>query len=326
MLLNEIEALRAAAARLASQPVMEIAPGNEGANSRIYRVKLATSFVALKIYPHRPEDDRDRLETEWNTLTFLRSRGVDTVPAPIARDDDKRLMLMEWIDGEIVVHHRRSELDHALSFIKKIFELSDDPDARQFKLASEACLSAAVILRQIEVRLENFEEYQTLAKFLSAEFQPALAVVREHVAAELAEQRDLAPELRRLIPADFGFHNTLRQPDGRLRYIDFDYFGWDDPVKLTADFILHPAMQLSASDKAQVARQMTAARAADPDFSARLIRHLPLYALRWALILLNPFRRDRKHLWLGNESRRDVTLSSQIGKARLALESGHALV
>ena len=28
-------------------------------------------------------------------------------------------------------------------------------------------------------------------------------------------------------------------------YIDFGYFGWDDPVKLTSDFIWHAGMVIS---------------------------------------------------------------------------------
>ena len=56
-----------------------------------------------------------------------------------------------------------------------------------------------------------------------------------------------------------GSNDALRQTDGRLRYVDFDYFGWDDPAKLTADFLLHPAMQLSADDRSGFVRRMMAA-------------------------------------------------------------------
>jgi len=31
----------------------------------------------------------------------------------------------------------------------------------------------------------------------------------------------------------------------RIIFLDFEYFGWDDPAKMIVDFLLHPAMNLS---------------------------------------------------------------------------------
>ena len=45
-------------------------------------------------------------------------------------------------------------------------------------------------------------------------------------------------------PSDFGIHNTIRDQENNIIFIDFDYFGWDDPVKLASDFYWHPAMNL----------------------------------------------------------------------------------
>ena len=56
-------------------------------------------------------------------------------------------------------------------------------------------------------------------------------------------------EWRSLVPSDFGFHNSLRRPDGSLAFVDFEYFGWDDPVKLTADILLHPGRPLAAPQR-----------------------------------------------------------------------------
>ena len=52
-------------------------------------------------------------------------------------------------------------------------------------------------------------------------------------------------------PSDFGFHNTILEDDGDLKFLDFEYFGRDDPAKLMADFIWHPGMNLNNSQKTQ---------------------------------------------------------------------------
>ena len=52
--------------------------------------------------------------------------------------------------------------------------------------------------------------------------------------------RSFPQRLRVLSPSDFGFHNALRRPDGTIVFVDFEYFGWDDPAKMMADAMLHP--------------------------------------------------------------------------------------
>lgn len=72
-------------------------------------------------------------------------------------------------------------------------------------------------------------------------------------------------------------------------FIDFDYFGWDDPVKLAADFLWHPAMELRSKLAVEWKTAMLELFSADPDFERRLEIAMPLYGLRWAMIILNEF-------------------------------------
>ena len=52
--------------------------------------------------------------------------------------------------------------------------------------------------------------------------------------------RKVAKEEKSLSPSDFGFHNMLIDKNGRLRFIDFEYAGWDDPAKIICDFFCQP--------------------------------------------------------------------------------------
>jgi len=74
-----------------------------------------------------------------------------------------------------------------------------------------------------------------------------------------------------------------------LVFLDFEYFGWDDPVKLTADTILHPGMALTADQGTALKAGLVDLYDSASDFSARLERHFPLYVLRWCAIMLNEF-------------------------------------
>ena len=71
-------------------------------------------------------------------------------------------------------------------------------------------------------------------------------IKNESLASWPKSSRDNAVNKKRLVlnPSDFGFHNTLKKKN-KLFFLDFEYFGWDDPVKLTADFIWHPSHSLN---------------------------------------------------------------------------------
>src|SRR5439155_21002106 len=96
--------------------------------------------------------------------------------------------------------------------------------------------------------------FQELKDFVEGEFAPLLERVIPWSEARLQSggmsfEKEIAADQRTLSPSDFGFHNALRQADGRIIFLDFEYFGWDDPAKMIADFLLHPAMELSAELK-----------------------------------------------------------------------------
>lgn len=317
-------AILEAARRLAETAVISATPANAGANSRLFRVDTAAGLLALKSYPERTGDLRRRADVEWQTLTFLRGRGLDAVPKPLRHDPQGRFLLMEWIEGEPVPAPTPADVADAAEFIAQIFAHSAHQDAAAFPPASEACLSAAIVLEQIEERLHRFGPESEISAWIARTLVPALAEARRAVTAELTDPTPLPSRLRRLIPADFGFHNAMRQGDGRLRYIDFDYFGWDDPVKLAADTLLHPAMTLTQNDAGIFVRRMAEALPGDTLFIDRLNRHLPLYALRWALIVLNPFRIDRLHELPAAEPARALLREKRIRLAQMLLDRGSA--
>jgi len=93
-----------------------------------------------------------------------------------------------------------------------------------------------------------------------------------------------------LSPSDFGFHNALRKKNGSLVFLDFEYFGWDDPVKLMCDFAFHPGMALSMEMRKYWFQESL--KLYGEGLIPRLNASWPLYGLCWVLILLNEFRGD----------------------------------
>jgi hypothetical protein len=284
----------AAAALLGARPSSVIALA-KGGNNRLYRITDEKGVVALKCYPSPDGDPRDRLAAEFNGLSFLKACREPQVPAPIAMSRPLNVALFEWIDGEPVGNPTSADIDAALAFLRRLHGYRLDAAAAGLPLASEACLSGAEVVRQLAVR----EEKLVAVAPLRGELARLLDCLREErdrlavpIAGSLADA--LAPEHRTLSPSDFGFHNAVRRSDGSIVFLDFEYFGWDDPIKLAADFLLHPGMTLDRVARRRFASGMAEMHSADPGFRARLARVLPLYALRWCLILLNAFLPGRQ--------------------------------
>ncbi len=139
-----------------------------------------------------------------------------------------------------------------------------------------------------------------------------------YAAAGLSLGQPVDAAAQTLCPSDFGFHNALRRPSGQLVFIDFDYFGWDDPVKLTADFILHPGMRLAETLKRRFAAAAIAVYCDDPAFRTRLALLYPLFALRWCLILLNEFLPERwaNRINAGGQPDWEMAKQRQLDRAR----------
>lgn len=282
---------REAAMALLGGSVQAITPLARSGNNRLYRVTGVEGTVALKSYPRPDDDPRDRIGAEYGALSFLRAQGEPAVPAPIAMRRDIHAALYQWIEGTVISKPNGADIDTALAFLARVHGYRNATGAAALPMASEACLSTAEIVRQLDARMAR------LADAVSNE--PALAafLMRWREARGRHAVNGAGDELPRsrqtLSPSDFGFHNALRMADDRIVFVDFEYFGWDDPVKLTADFLLHPGMMLDRESRRRFAGGMIALHAGDGDFRARLTRHLPLYALRWCLILLNEFLPER---------------------------------
>ena len=108
-------------------------------------------------------------------------------------------------------------------------------------------------------------------------------------AAGLLIDADLPASCRTLSPSDFGFHNALRRTDSQIVFLDFEYFGWDDPAKMLSDFLLHPASGLNVTLKRRFADNIFARFKNSCDLSRRVEVVCPLFGLKWCLIFLNEF-------------------------------------
>jgi hypothetical protein len=330
------DSVSVAAETLAGCCVDSAAPVFAGGNSRIYRVRCGPQDFALKCYPPRDQDPRDRAGTEFKALRFLEVYCPGRAPRAYAVNAEGGYLLLEWIEGSRVTEIGPCEVDAAVAFLSAIFNASTQPEARDMPPSSEACLSGEEIVHQLldrEAKLRvAADDERALIEFLDREFAPFRKRIVEQVRIGYAEAgldftTVVIPASRSLVPSDFGFHNAIRKADGVLIFLDHEYFGWDDPVKVTADFLLHPATLLSIDMARRFWRAVYGHRENDESFLIRLKLLYPLFAARWCLILLNEFLPER---WVGRVfagARREwaSVKVEQLRRSRELLRQVHAM-
>ena len=287
-----------------------------GGNNRVYRVRANGASYALKAYPRSPGDPRDRLHHEYDGLRFLGAHGVAGVPRALAADRARGVALYEWIDGVHVSAHDVRDVTQALALLARLDALRSEPEAAELPAAAEAVLHPAELDAQVERRFARLDATRG-----EPELHALLAALR--AAWRELQVADEAPVTRRtLSPSDFGFHNALRRAGGELVFLDFEYFGWDDPVKLACDVLWHPGMSLSPAERSAFRAGVAPIYGDDAGWERRLTRDLPRYGLRWALIVLNEFLPAawERRVAAGRPDSWASAKQSQLAKARALLE------
>lgn len=308
---------------------------DRGGNNRVFRVRCGERFVLLKEYFRHPQDTRDRLGAEYAFCRFAWEQSLRCIPQPLAYDTGSGLGLYEFIEGRRLIPGEidKPEIEQALNFFGELNHYRHAPAARTLGPGSEACFTLDEHLACVERRIAALAQidstlpgHSEAAALVQHQLRPRWQQLRswftsQAAARKLSLDQPLADADRCLSPSDFGFHNALLEPNGRLRFLDFEYSGWDDPAKMACDFFCQPAVPVAIDHFAWFVGRVVAGHP-DPDQHARRMELLlPVYRLKWCCIMLNEFlpvgrqRREFARDTAGEEERKAL----QLQKARNAL-------
>lgn len=321
--------LRALAETLASATVTSVKWATGGGNSGLLEVVMSNGEKsALKLYSGCSV--HDRLNSEYDSIRAIKAHDASSsVPAPRGCDRRLSIAMYEWIDGEVVDRPRSEHIQQALEFLGDLHGLRGLTAFESFQNASAAFVSGASLEDQVRSRFQTLmlpaSTCQELYEYLQFEVLPVIEEVTSWTRSGWRVQPYYSEPLPRsqqtLSPSDFGFHNAIERENGRLAFIDFEYFGWDDPVKLIVDFCFHPGMVLNSTLKQQWIEG--AVKIYGEEVLDRLQLAWPMIGLCWCLILLNEYRGD---VWLRRciadaekVRHREAILATQLRRSRALL-------
>jgi len=301
-----------------------------GRNNQVFKMMVNDQKLLLKSYFVHETDPRDRLGHEFSFLRFAWDKGIRSVPQPLIADKKQHVALYEFVEGERLKESDITDdaIGQAIQFLLELNKYRQTDEALNLPFVSDACFSIREHLNCVEQRLKRLSEIEprdSVSKsaddFIKRHLIPCWMMLKNGITEEIGESVVESNEVidnneRCLSPSDFGFHNALCERKGSLRFIDFEYAGWDDPVKLICDFICQPELPVSENHGSRFIEEVIMSFDQPEFLRQRVERLLPAHRFKWCCILLNEFRSEdrqrRFHAGLDPEN----LLEQQLDKAR----------
>jgi hypothetical protein len=304
-----------------------------GGNNRVYRLDCGDRPVLLKVYFRDPSDTRDRLGAEFSFSTFGWNAGVRKIPQPLARDDHFGFGLYEFLEGRSLRNRDvdTSAVEQAIEFFREMNRHKATAEAQLLRPGSEACFTIAQHLDCVDRRMKRFDQLDRTTptgeeanRLVQERLIPAWNRIRaDVVVGGVPLDEPLLPGDRCLSPSDFGFHNTIADDSGRLKFIDFEYSGWDDPAKTVCDFFCQPDVTVPIELFDRVSGAFVEG-CSNPELHLRRIALLlPVYRVKWCCIMLNEFLPvgSRRRSFAKDPASQEQRRRTQLQKVRLALDA-----
>jgi thiamine kinase-like enzyme len=283
-----------------------------GRNNQVFKMMVNDQRFLLKSYFVHEADPRERLDNEFTFLRFAWDKGIRCIPQPLTADKKQHVALYEFVEGKRL---RESDITddaigQAIRFVLELNKYKKTEEAIKLPFASEACFSIKEHFNCVERRLNRLCEIapcdsvrSNAHDFIQRQLIPRWLMMKNNFSEKLEDSANTINDVidnneRCLSPSDFGFHNTLLEKNGNLRFVDFEYAGWDDPVKLCSDFICQPELPVSETHGLKFMEEVIISFDQHKAIKQRAERLIPVHRFKWCCILLNEFRtedRQRRH-------------------------------
>ena len=217
-----------------------------GGNNRLYYLTSSTGKELFAKFYY--EDNRKRLYNEFTSFTYLRKQGFNNIPIPYLENEEFNFGVYSYERGyikrneELVVQ----DMDLIVDFLVKIESLNQTQVDVAFDYLPVAHVELGQYFINTKSKLDKFKLFidsQTPSEQITRFYNEnnvynAITSITEDLAKKYAKNSN-SQTLVRLGVTDFGADNVIIKEDGSHCFIDFEDFGWNNPLATVADFINH---------------------------------------------------------------------------------------
>ena len=266
---------------------------NKGINSKVYFINNGYKNTCLKIYPLSINDKRDRCTNEFNSFKYLKKFKIKNIPKPLKLNSELQIATYSWINGSKKNKFDDNSLKNLIKFVKKLKFVSKVTNFKSFDFASESSDNISKLILMNNKRISSLKKIKISKQFkdliTKIELKNNLITykikkaINKGVISKVINKKNLI-----LSPSDISLSNIIS--DNKIDYfVDFEYFGWDDPCKLIIDLLWHPKIKADINLLILIYRNLLKVFKNDDEINTRFYFLFNFYGIRWCLILLNVF-------------------------------------
>ena len=311
------------------EPIIKIELMSHPGNNKNYKIQTTKGQFIVKEYTTFQKDNWNRGLREFETLTYLKNIGITNLPSPIKFIKEDNLGIYSFLPGILRKPQEVNEQDilAASNFLADLHNI-DLEFKNNVPKERTACFSIQDYFKLIEDRIKNLSNYNDslplaneLKEFLINNIIPLKENLKQKMPSNIYNELSLNEQV--LTPGDYGFHNILVHtadttsnptPQKDYAFLDFEYFGRDDPAKQILDFLHHDRHKAIPKNLRNLFLTNYLEKTnRNKDFSKRLSLIDPLIGLNWTLIYLTPFTRDTNN--------QEDLLKTRLDKAKIKIEN-----
>lgn len=258
---------------------------NGGKNSKILKFTDKKNYYAIKVYK-----DLYRLNREKLFYLFLKKNTISSVPKVLYCNEKLKFIIFEYIIGKKVKIISKSDITKLLIFLNSLNKKKN----LNLPLAVDGIKNRADHIKLCQKKIKDlkfidhkFLKNSKLKNFIYYDLIPTFEYFKNKICKKYLI--NLSKKELIVSPSDIGFHNVIKN-EKKLIFIDFEYAGLDDPLKLICDFLAQPDQKINSAQKKQFIENelFSKNRFSNTNYLVNLF--LPFHKLKWCCIMLNEIK------------------------------------
>ena len=267
-----------------------------GRNNKVFKIIINKKKYVLKIFYNKKEPSFSRMKREIYFLKNAYKLKKNNVASLINYSYNKSYILTSYLQGRKILELSKIELFSISNFIS---HLNKNKFTYPY-LAIDSCNSLKDHINLLNRKYRFFKNNaifnRELRFFIENKFLPTKVEVINKIKKNINKKilyKKINKNNKIISPSDLSILN-IKKYKNKILYYDFEYSGIDDPLKLICDIYCNPSNNMNNIN--------LFTKKILNNFGLQEKKHyllelfIPLHKLKWCLIILNEFIKDKREV------------------------------
>ncbi len=270
--------------------------------SKAYNSKLLKISNSNKTYVIKLFSKKNNLNFIREVFFLLNFKNLKNVPKIISYNYQNKILVLNYFKGTKIKRKQSSYIYQILNFVKKIQNKKRNYILKNkiFK-SQEGCFCLLDHINNTKIKINEIKKNKILIKnskflYFIKKIDKIFKIKQNNILSNYKDKLLLKKKLRLsdliVSPSDFGYNNILLNSN-KLIFLDFEYSGLDDPLKLCLDFIANPNTKFNKLEN-EVFLKKFSDKFKIINLKKRYNDYIDFYYIKWSIIILKYYLNKNK--------------------------------